>query len=66
MCGFPFFFFQVYAPTSLTEEEEIDQFNGKLQDVMDSVPKGDILVVMEDFNAQIRDIGETGIANFKM
>ena len=39
---------QVYAPTNEAEVEAKDDFYDQLQKVIDSVPKHDILVLMED------------------
>src|ERR1700733_11359088 len=43
---------QVYAPTSAASEEEHDRFYIELQSVIDRTPKGDILVIIGDFNAK--------------
>ena len=44
---------QVYAPTSTAANDDIDNFYNQLQDVMDSLPKNDVVLVIGDFNAKI-------------
>ena len=44
---------QIYAPTTGAEEDEIEEFYDKLRETLDNIPKGDILVVMGDFNAKV-------------
>jgi hypothetical protein len=44
---------QVYAPTTLATEEEMEAFYIDLQGTIDETPKGDILVIMGDFNAKV-------------
>ena len=44
---------QVYAPTSAALEEEHDNFYAELQDTIDNTAKGDILVIIGDFNAKV-------------
>ena len=44
---------QVYAPTSAASDEDIDAFYNQLQDVIDGLPKKDVLMVIGDFNAKI-------------
>ena len=44
---------QVYAPTSSASDEIIDTFYTQLQDVIDSLPKKDVIIVVGDFNAKI-------------
>jgi len=43
---------QVYAPTSTTSKEEQDNFFIKLQSTIDRTPKGDVIMVIGDFNAK--------------
>ena len=44
---------QVYAPTSNTEEAEVEWFNGDLQDILEQTPKIDILFILGDLNAKV-------------
>ena len=44
---------QIYAPTSMAAEEEQEAFYIDLQSTIDKTPKGDILMIMGDFNAKV-------------
>ena len=44
---------QVYAPTSNTEEAEIEQFYEDLQDLLELTPKKDVLFIIGDWNAKV-------------
>ena len=44
---------QVYAPTSNTEEAEVEQFYEDLQDLLELTPKKDVLFIIEDWNANV-------------
>ena len=44
---------QVYAPTSNTEEAEVEQFYEDLQDILELTPKKDVLFVIGDWNAKV-------------
>ena len=44
---------QVYAPTSSTEEAEVEQFYEDLQDLLELTPKKDVLFIIRDWNAII-------------
>ena len=44
---------QVYAPTSNTEEAEVEGFDEDLQDLLELTPKTDILFIIEDWNAKV-------------
>ena len=39
---------QVYAPTSNTEEDEVEQFYEDLQDLLELTPKKDVLFIIGD------------------
>ena len=39
---------QVYAPTSNAEEAEVEQFYENLQDLLELIPKKDVLFITED------------------
>ena len=43
---------QVYAPTSSTEEAEVEQFYEDLQDHLEPTPKKDVLFIIGDWNAK--------------
>ena len=45
---------QVYAPTSNTEETEVEQFYENLQDLLELTPKKDVLFILGDWNAKVR------------
>ena len=44
---------QVYAPTSNTEEAEIERFYEDLQDLLELTPKKDVLFIIGDWNAKV-------------
>ena len=44
---------QVYAPTSNTEEAEVEWFYEDLQDLLELTPKKDILYIVGDWNAKV-------------
>ena len=44
---------QVYAPTSSTEETEVEQFYEDLQDLLELTPKEDVLFIIGDWNAKV-------------
>ena len=44
---------QAYAPTSNTEEAEVEQFYEDLQDVLELTPKKDVLFIIGDWNAKV-------------
>ena len=43
---------QVYAPTSNVEEAEVEQFYEDLQDLLELIPKKDVLFFIGDWNAK--------------
>ena len=43
---------QVYAPTSNTEEAEVEQFFEDLGDLLELTPKKDVLFIIGDWNAK--------------
>ena len=54
---------QVYAPTSNTEEDEVEQFYEDLQDLLELTPKKDVLFIIGDWNAKVgsqETLGVTG------
>ena len=44
---------QVYAPTSNSEEAEVEQFYEDLQDLLELTPKKDVLCIIGDWNAKV-------------
>ena len=44
---------QVYAPTSNTEEAEIEQFYEDLQDLLELTPKKDVLFIIGGWSAKV-------------
>jgi len=45
---------QVYAPTSNTEEAEVERFYEDLQDLLELTPPKNILFIIRDWNAKVR------------
>ena len=45
--------FQAYAPTSNTEEAEVERFHEDLQDLLELTPKTDVLFIVRDWNAKV-------------
>ena len=43
---------QVYAPTSKTEEAEVEQFYEDLQELLELTSKKDVLYITRDWNAK--------------
>ena len=44
---------QAYAQTSNTEEAEVEQFYEDLQDLLEVIPKKDVLFIIGDWNAKV-------------
>ena len=44
---------QVYAPTSNTEEAEVERFYEDLQDLLELTPKKDVIFIIGDWNAKV-------------
>ena len=44
---------QVYAPTSNAEETEVEWFYEDLQDLLELIPKRDVLSIIGDWNAKV-------------
>ena len=44
---------QVHAPTSNTEEAEVERFYEDLQDLLELTPKKDVLFITGDWNAKV-------------
>ena len=52
---------QAYAPTSNTEEAEVEQFYEDLQDLLELTPKKDVLFIIGDGNAKVRSQETPGV-----
>ena len=52
---------QVYAPTSNTEEAEVERFYEDLQDLLELTPKKDVLFILGDWNAKVGSQRTPGI-----
>lgn len=46
---------QVYAPTSDSNVEEIEQFYGELETILQKIPNREITIIVGDFNAKVGD-----------
>ena len=57
----------VYAPTSNTEEAEVEQFYEDLQELLELTPQKDVLFIIGDWNAKVgsqetpRETGKFGL-----
>ena len=45
---------KVYPPTSSTQEAEVEWFYEDLQDLLELVPRKDVLFIIGDWNANVR------------
>ena len=54
---------QVYAPTSNTEEAEVEQFYEDVQDHLKLTPKKDVLFIIGDWNAKVESQETTGVTD---
>ena len=52
---------QVYAPTSNTEEAEVEQLYEDLQDLLELKPKKDVLFIIGNWNAKVGSQETPGI-----
>ena len=52
---------QAYAPTSNTEEAEVEQFYEDLQDLLELTPKNDILFHYKGLGCKSRKSRNTGV-----
>ena len=52
---------QGYAPTSNTEEAEVEWFYEDLQDLLELTPKKDVLFIIGDWNAKVGSQETPGI-----
>ena len=53
---------QVYAPTSNAEEAEVERFYEDLQDLVEVIPKKDVLFIIGDWNAKVGSQETPGVA----
>ena len=54
---------QVYAPSSNSDEAEVERFYEDLQDLLELTPKRDVLFIIEDWNVNVgsqETLGVTG------
>ena len=52
---------QVYAPTSNTEEAEVERFYEELQDLLELTPEKDVLFIIGDRKAKVRSQETPGV-----
>ena len=52
---------QVYAPTNNAEEAEVEWFYEDLQDLLELIPKKDVLFIIGDWNAKVGSQETPGI-----
>ena len=52
---------QVYAPTSNTEEAEVEWFYEELQDLLELTPRKDVLFITGDWNAKVESQETPGV-----
>ena len=52
---------QVYAPTSNAEEAEVERFYEDLQDLVEPIPKKDVLFIIGDWNAKVASQETPGV-----
>ena len=52
---------QVYAPTSNTEEAEVEQFYEDLQDLLELTPEKDVLFIIGDWNEKVGSQEKPGV-----
>ena len=52
---------QAYAPTSNTEEAEVEWFYEDLQDLLELTPNKDVLFIIGDWNAKVRSQETPGV-----
>ena len=52
---------QVYAPTSNTEEAEVERFHEDLQDLLELTPKKDALFIIGDWNEKVGNQETPGV-----
>ena len=53
----------VYAPTSNSEEAEVERFYEDLQDLVELIPKKDVLFIIGDWNAKVGSQETPGVTD---
>ena len=61
--GKPFTVIQVYAPTSIAEEAEVEWRYEDLQDLSELTPKKDVLFIIGDWNAKVGSQETPGVTS---
>ena len=54
---------QIYAPTSNTEEDEVERFYEDLQDLLELTPKKVVLFIIGDWNAKVGSQETPGVTS---
>ena len=54
---------QIYAPTSNTEEAEVERFYEDLQDLLELTPQKDVLFIIGDWNAKVESQEIPGVTD---
>ena len=54
---------QVYAPTSISEEAEVEWFYEDIQDLMEVTPKKDVLFIIGDWNTKVGSQETPGVTS---
>ena len=54
---------QAYAPTSNTEEAEVERFYEELQDLLELTPKKDVLFIIGDWNTKVGSQETPGVTS---
>ena len=54
---------QVYTPTSNAEEAEVERYYGDLQDLLELIPKKDVLFIIGDWNAKVGSQETPGVTS---
>ena len=52
---------QVYVPNINAKEAEMEQFYDDLQDVLEQIPKNDVLFIIGDWNAKVGSQEKPGV-----
>ena len=54
---------QVYVSTSIAEEAKVEWFYEDLQDLLELMPKKDVLLIIGDWNAKVGNQETPGVTN---
>ena len=54
---------QVFAPTSNAKEAEVEQFYEDIQDLLELIPKKDVLFIIGDWNAKVGSQETPGVTS---